>query len=141
MISRKLIFTTSLTILLFISTSFDQNIHLKTIHNTMEFNNNNIITKHTVYPINEKTIIFDKFAFLNKIVITDQNKYKIVSNSFFDSYIDIGLHNQICKLENDTLICKHVHDYILEKTSYSLFSFKYILIVLLFAIFIYINFS
>ena len=141
MISRKLIFTTSLTILLFISTSFDQNIHLKTIHNTMELENNNIITKNTVYPVDQKTIIFDKFSFLNKIVITDHNKYKIVSNSFFDSYIDIGLHNQVCKLENETLICKHVHDYISDKLSYSIFPFKYILISLVIAIFVYVNFG
>ena len=141
MLSRKLIFTTSLTLLLFISTSFDQNIHLKTIHNTMELNNNNIITKNTVYPIDQKIIIFNKFAFLNKIVITDNNKYKINSNSFFDSFIDIGIHNQVCNLDNDILICKHVNDYVIERSSYSLFPFKYILISLVIVIFGYINFG
>jgi len=140
---RRFIFTTLITILLVFSTSYDSNIHLKNINSTNEINENTLITKKNNFDIEKKIIFFDKLSFLNKIIITDDKKYNIKSNSYFDNLLDIGIHNQICKLSDDNnLACKHVNDYINDtktiSSSWITYLIKYILIGSIIGGYIYI---
>lgn len=139
--SKRLIFTSIITLYLVLSTSHNSNINIKGINGTFELSDNNIVSKKYSYNVEKKVIMLDNLSFRNKIIITDDKKYTIKSNSYFDNYFDIGIHNQVCTLENDKLSCMHVNEY--QNISTSIFGYliKYSIMGIIFAIYIYVLLS